>query len=197
MVLKKKVPKGQVVNKKIGRGVELLHTRRRPEQSAAYDAVLKEYEAGLALLRRKDFAEAKNRFQAAEQAATEEPELAERARTYAVLCEGRLAAPPAVPQDAEGRYHLGVVRANLGQIEEAIALFDAALRQEPGSARILFARASARALQGNASAAVGDLRQAIAADPKLRYQASNDGDFEKIRDEAAFIDLIEPTPAGA
>ena len=52
-------------------------------------------------------------------------------------------------------------------------------------------------MQGNAVAAVEDLRQAIAADPKLRYQAANDGDFEKIRDEAAFIDLIEPTPAGA
>jgi hypothetical protein len=30
----------------------------------------------------------------------------------------------------------------------------------------------------------------------LRFQASNDPDFDRVRDEAAFIDVIEPTPAG-
>ena len=41
------------------------------------------------------------------------------------------------------------------------------------------------------------LRRAVAAEPTLRFQASNDSDFERIRDDAAFIDVIEPTPAGA
>ena len=44
--------------------------------------------------------------------------------------------------------------------------------------------------------AVSDLRQAIAADPQIRFQAINDPDFEQIREEPAFIDIIEPTPTG-
>jgi len=30
----------------------------------------------------------------------------------------------------------------------------------------------------------------------VRYQAANDPDFEPIREEPSFIDIIEPTPAG-
>ncbi len=50
---------------------------------------------------------------------------------------------------------------------------------------------------GNAEAAIGDLRQAIALEPQTRFQAVNDSDFERIREEPAFIDIIEPTPSGA
>jgi len=46
-------------------------------------------------------------------------------------------------------------------------------------------------------AAVRDLRQAITVDPQVRFQAGNDPDFEAIREEPAFIDIIEPTPSGA
>ena len=51
--------------------------------------------------------------------------------------------------------------------------------------------------QGNAEAAVADLRKSISIDPLIRFQLINDSDFEQIRDEATFIDLIEPTPSGA
>ncbi len=53
------------------------------------------------------------------------------------------------------------------------------------------------ALAANADNAVGDLRQAISLDPTLRFQAVNDSDFERIREEPGFIDIIEPTSAGA
>jgi hypothetical protein len=68
---------------------------------------------------------------------------------------------------------------------------------EPESPRFLYARASAAAIQGDAESAVKDLRRAIAADPQVRFQAGNDPDFESIREEPAFIDIIEPTPTGA
>lgn len=180
-----------------GRILDAASDRKRPQHSAAYDATLQEYTQALALLYRKDFAAALERFRAVEKAAFEEPELTERARTYSALCERRLAPPAERPGTAEGRYHLGVVRANEGKLDDALGLFDAALQLEPGSARVLYARASVRALQGSTAAAVADLRHAVAAEARLRYQAANDPDFEKIRDEAAFIDVIEPTPTGA
>lgn len=171
--------------------------RTRAEHSAGFEAILHEYSAGVDLVRRREFAAALVHLRAVEKGAAEEPEMAERARTYIRLCNRRLTAPTPVPQDAEGRYLLGVFKSNQGKVEEAITLLDGALALEPGSARILYARSAARGLQGNTAAAIADLRQAVALDPKLRHQASNDPDFDKVRDEAAFIDVIEPTPAGA
>jgi tetratricopeptide (TPR) repeat protein len=197
MAAKKKAAPKPATAKKPGRSGDPAAPRPRTEHSAAYEAVLLDYAAALDLVRRKEFAAALEKLRGVEKASGEEPELAERSRTYIRLCERHLAPPSPHPQSAEGWYLLGVVKANEGKIEEALAHLDAAMQQEPGSARILYARSAARALQGNTAAAVADLRQAIALDPKMRYQASNDSDFEKIRDEAAFIDVIEPTPAGA
>jgi len=54
-----------------------------------------------------------------------------------------------------------------------------------------------RGLQGNADGAAAELKKAVALDPRFRFQASSDSDFDKVRDEAAFIDIIEPSSAGA
>lgn len=168
----------------------------RPQRSEAYESALTEYAAAFDLLHKHEYATALPRFRALEKANPDEPELAERSRTYAAFCERKLSPAPARPGTADDCYHQGVVRANAGKLEEAVSLFDQALGLEPSSARVLYARASTRALQGNTAAAVADLRQAIAVEPKVRHQAANDPDFEKIRDEAAFIDVIEPTPTG-
>ena len=75
-------------------------------------------------------------------------------------------------------------------------LLDQAIAEDPTSVRCLYARACTWALKGSAGKAVADLRQAIAGDPTVRFQAVNDPDFEKIREEPTFIDIIEPTPTG-
>ena len=197
---KKKATAKTAPGKRILRAPQAAHatkTPERPAHSESYQAVLRDYAAALELIHKREYARALEFFQAIEKASLEEPELAERARTYATFCARRLAPPQPQPATAEDCYQLGVVRANEGRLEEAIQLFDAALHREPSSARVIYARAAARGLQGATAAAVADLRQAIASEPRLRHQAANDPDFDKIRDEAAFIDVIEPTPAGA
>jgi len=196
MVMKKKTAKPEP-GSKTPRMAEEAQVRRRPEHSAAFEATMGTYTSALERVHKGDYAGALEGFLSVEKMAAEEPELAERARTYAAVCRRKLAPPASWPSGPEQRYHLGVVRANEGNLDEAIRLYDAALQEEPGSPRIFYARAAARALQGNSAAAVADLRQAVAADPKCRHQAANDSDFERIRDEAAFIDVIEPTPTGA
>ena len=120
----------------------------------------------------------------------------DRARTYARICARRMAPAPEPPRTPDECYQAAVVLANDGDSDGAIRLLDQALHSEPNSANLLYARASAWALKGKVEAAVGDLRQAVAGDPQLRFQAVNDPDFEKIREEPTFIDIIEPTPAG-
>lgn len=170
----------------------------KPRNIAAYEAAVERFATATGLFVKGQFAEAQPHFEAvAEAAAADEPILSDRARTYASICGRKVATPRPVGDDADGLYHRGVVAANAGRLEEAWSSLDKAVAQKPNDASILYARASVRGLQGNAEAAASDLRKAVALDPRFRFQAASDSDFDKVRDEAAFIDIIEPSNAGA
>ncbi len=171
-------------------------TARAP-QSESYDAAIVRFAAGVEQMGRGDLAAAQATFEEVARSTRQEPELSQRARTYARICEQRLTAPPPEPATMEERYSRAVFLANAGKLEQALQLLDQSLLEDPNSVRLLYARSTVWALQGMGARAVADLRQAIAADPKLRYQAANDPDFDKIREEPGFIDVIEPTPKSA
>ncbi len=174
-------------------------TQSSPSQAAvksdAYQTALKEFGGATKLLRKGDNAKAKEMFQTIPDAIPEERELVQRVETYIAICEKRMAPAAGEPCTADDWYYLGVIRSNEGRFDEAIQYLGNALKQDPTSPKYLYARASTLGLQGNAQLAVADLRQAVLSDPTIRFQAVNDSDFELIRDDAGFIDLIEPTPA--
>ena len=165
-------------------------------QHVEYEKALTRYQAALEMLHKGDFGNAKSEFDAIADEIHDEPVLTERCRTYAAVCGRRLApgAPP--PANSDEYYHRGVVLTNDGRFDDAIRMFDESLKTNPGSAKVFYGRSTAWALKGKVDAAIGDLRQAIAIDPPVRFQATNDPDFDSIREEPAFIDIIEPTPSG-
>lgn len=162
-----------------------------------YEKAVATFEAGLQLLHQGRPAEALAKFRAVATEHDEELGLAERARGFIAVCERRTAGPAAMPQTPEGLYLEGVAASNEGRLDDALKLLERAVELKPQDAAYLYARASVRALQGQAETSSADLRRAIQLDGKLRFQALNDPDFERVRDEAAFIDVIEPTPTGA
>jgi len=164
--------------------------------TAAYEAALEEYQSGLKLMREGNFNGAQEALERCRDSAGGEPELAERASTYIRICESRLAPAADEPTGAEPLFREAVFKLNAGEIDQSLQLLTRALVDDPTSVDLLYVRACAWAKQGSAEKAVGDLRQAIASDPKVRFQAVNDPDFERIREEPAFIDIIEPTPTG-
>lgn len=164
--------------------------------SEAYVAAVKEFESALDLLHRNDFAAAAAKFRAVAASNKDEVVLAGRARTFAMICERRMTPPISTPKTRDEYYHYGVLMANDGKYDEALASLDCAIAESPDAAGY-YARAAVRGLQGKAEAAAADLRKAIEQDLRLRFQAANDPDFDAVRDEAVFIDVIEPTPAGA
>jgi len=170
--------------------LETAHDRHYNELVAQYAEALETFNKG-------DFGKAKAAFDSIVLACEEEPVLMDRAQAYARICERKLVPPPAEPQSSEEQYYRAVLLANEGRPDEALPLLDKALQEHPSSAKLLYARASVWAIKADVDAAVRDLRQAIAVDPHVRFQATNDPDFEAIREEPAFIDLIEPTPSGA
>jgi len=170
----------------------------RPEArtSLGYEAALAKYAAAIELLGKKEFAAARDLFNEAVGLAVQEPELTQNARSYATVCERQLSPPQQDPAAGAERYARAVYLSNAGQWDEALRLLDQAIAEDPISVHNLYARACTWALKGSTGKAVTDLRQAIASDPTVRFQAVNDPDFEKIREEPAFIDIIEPTPTG-
>lgn len=170
---------------------------RPSPRSEGYDAALRDYAVALDLLHKGEPAAALERFAAIEAANPDEPELGERMRAYATICRRKLASEPETPVSADGFYDAAVIYANSGDLDRALDYLTKALELDAGSARVLYARASVYALRSQPDSAVVDLKKAIAREPQLRFQASNDMDFERIRDEARFIDIIEPTPTGA
>jgi len=170
----------------------------KPRNIAAYEAAVAEFATATALFGKGEFAEAKTYFDSvAASASAEEPILADRARTFASICGKKTAAPDAGGSDAESCYHRGVVAANAGRLDEAWGFLEKAVALRPGDASILYARASVRGLQGDVAGAASELKRALVIDPTFRYQAVSDSDFDAVRDEAAFIDVIEPSHAGA
>lgn len=176
------------------------HPEPRPappsrQQSAAYERALRAFTTGLEHFHRGAYADALEVLRSLDAISEEEPELAGRARTYAAVCERRLRGGTDEPRTAEERYRLGVARANEGRLDEALRLLEQAIQEDPRHPGYLYARASVRALEGNAEVAAADLRKAIELEPRLRYQAANDPDFQLVRDDPRFVDVIEPTPS--
>lgn len=167
------------------------------KETKDYDQAVVDFGKAVEAMNAKRYDEARKLFTSLIGAVQDEPVLVERSRMYLSVCDKMTATVETPGTGMEDLYYQAVMGMNSGDTEGAIRLLDQALQHDPTSVKVLYARASAWALSGNADSAVRDLRQAIAGDPTIRFQAVNDADFERIREEPAFIDIIEPTTTGA
>jgi tetratricopeptide (TPR) repeat protein len=168
----------------------------KPRHHEDYEKAVGQFAEALDLFHKGELAEAKSIFETIASSNPDEPVLAERARSFAKICDRKGESESFEPEAPDQFYYQAVLLLNEGDSDAAIKLLDKALQSNPSSAKYLYARASASAIKGSTEQAVSDLRKAIAADPQIRFQATNDPDFEQIREEPAFIDIIEPTPTG-
>ncbi len=173
-----------------------VRSRAPKDRGADYQKLLADYGKAMQKLQAKDFVAAADAFKALLKPTLAEPELHDRVTVYLATCLARNNAKTVEPKTAEQRYYKAVLALNAGRYDEARTLLDQVLTERPSDASALYARACLSALGSDASSSVQDLRAAIALDPKLRFQAVNDADFQPIRDDAAFIDIIEPSLTG-
>ncbi len=81
---------------------------------------------------------------------------------------------------------------NLGRDEEAIASYDKALEIKPDNASAIYNKACAYALQTQLEPALEHLKQAIELDPKNHTLAQTDSDFDSLRPDPRFQQLLAP-----
>ena len=172
-------------------------TPAAPRYSEQYERALKEYERGIHQIQKKNFREAEEIFRSVIEKFPEEKEVCDRSRHCFSICRERLEPTAPRPVSVEDYFHLGVYHLNRADAGSALKQFEKALQIDAKSDLIHYGIASAHALAGDKSRAVAALQEAIRLNEKNRVYAQNDADFDRIRDEHEFIQLVEPEEAGA
>lgn len=156
------------------------------------------FEQALRLFNRHDFVSARPAFLAVLAKFSEQAEIVARARTYLAICEQRLARSPSVPRNPDALYNQGVFQLNRGNTEDAVDLFEKALKAEPRADHIFYSLAAAHARLNDTPKAMEALRRAIGIRPVHRSHARRDLDFVGLRSNEDFqqltgfgFDLIE------
>ena len=94
------------------------------------------------------------------------------------------------PDDYEAWCNKGVALGNLERYEQALASFDRAIEIKPDNSNAYYNKACCYASQNKLQLAVENLQQAIYIDNKYREMAKTDKDFDPIRSESQFQDLL-------
>ncbi len=99
------------------------------------------------------------------------------------------------PDDATTLMNRGVTLRHLERYDGSLADYNHALELRPGHANTLYNRACVYSLWNKADQAVADLGRAIDGDTKYRAMARTDSDFDNIRSDPRFQELVkEETP---
>lgn len=168
---------------------------RAPVVDERHAAAVRGFEAGLQLEQRQNFKKAREIFE--KLVATAPSDIADRARVHVRACVERAGQVTKPPKTA-GEFHvLGVAKLNLRDLDSAVEHLSKALKLEPQHEEIRYALAAAHALQGNAEAALEQLKAAIALRPQNRFQARHDSDFQRLAEDPRFVSLVSHDGSGA
>ena len=160
--------------------------------AAHAEAALRDYEQALALLHRRDYTGAIPRFQEVLKTYPEEKEMADRCRLYLKVCQRELSEKVVPLKRAEDYYYQGIMESNRQRYDDALRHLDQARKLDPQDPRVLYAMASTHALSGNRDAALDTLKEAIDANPQNRIAAQQDPDFDGLRDDDVFVEMVSP-----
>jgi tetratricopeptide (TPR) repeat protein len=124
----------------------------------------------------------------------EEPEIQERAKVLIVACEKKVhERGRTVLRSADDHYNVGIADLNRRELASAIEHLQHALKLMPKGDHVLYALATASALQGNREQALHYLRQSIQHRGENRFLAARDSDFESLQEDTEFRDLVTPS----
>ncbi|MGH9750283.1 MAG: tetratricopeptide repeat protein [Candidatus Polarisedimenticolia bacterium] len=159
------------------------------------EKALKEFERGITLMQKQNYAEARGHFQVILDNHQQERELVDRARIYARICAGLAEKREPQPRKPEDYFYFGVMKANDADYDAAVTWLQKALQATPKDEKVHYVLASTLALKGERRDALEHLRTAVELNATNRIHARNDPDFEPLRDDDNFQNLIHPEEA--
>jgi tetratricopeptide (TPR) repeat protein len=124
----------------------------------------------------------------------EEPEIQERAKVLQHACEKKMQEKArTVLRSADDHYNMGIADLNRRELAASVEHLQHALKLMPKGDHILYALATANALQGDREQALNYLKQSIHYREENRFLALRDGDFESLLDDPDFKQLVTPS----
>ena len=149
-----------------------------PSAPSGFDVQLKVYEQAIQLFSQRKLGEARDRFN--EAAKGPAAQIADKARSYAQICERRSGGVEVTLKTAEDHFNVGVERLNARDVEQAKHHFGRALSIQPDADHILYTMALCCGLAGDGNGACEHLKRAIALEPRNRILARQDPEFSAL-----------------
>lgn len=151
---------------------------------------LKTYETGVKHFHHQKFDRARELFEKAISGPSRE--LAERAQVHLNICRQKVTRVTVQLKSADDHYYYAVSMINMGRYEEAHNHLKRAQRAAPKADYIHYALATLSSLTGDTEASLEHLRRAIELRPENRFHARYDTDFDVLREDPRFTELIYP-----
>jgi len=167
----RELPKKSAAEVKAAAAAEAAVSQTR----AALQLQMKNWEKAVQLFSQKQFAQARNLF--TEASGGPAAHIADKARSYAQICERKTSGPAVNLQTADDHFNYGVERLNARDIDVARHHLNTALSLEPNGEHILFTLALCCGLAGDGAASCEYLKRAIALEPRNRILARQDPEF--------------------
>jgi len=145
------------------------------QSRAALQSQMRAWEDGVRQFSLKKFSAAHAHFK--EAAAGPAAHIADKARSYAQICERRTSEPALELKTAEDHFTYGVERLNARDMQTARKHLDRALALDPNAEHILFTLALCCGLAGDGDGACENLKRAIALEPRNKVLARQDPEF--------------------
>jgi tetratricopeptide (TPR) repeat protein len=162
-------------------------------RSSRYENAIQAYENGIKLMHSEQFDRAIRCFEDLVNGHADEPEIQERAKVLIHACEKKIhERERTVLRSADDHYNVGIAELNRRELGSAIEHLQHALKLMPKADHVLYALATANALQGNRDEALQHLRQSIHYRAENRFLATRDSDFEALQDDEDFKQLVTP-----
>jgi len=159
------------------------------------EKALKEFERGVMAIGKQNYTGALEHFQSIVDGFPNEKELIDRAQVYIRICKSMSDRKPPQPKRPEEYFYYGVMKANDAEYDEAVKYLDRALEADPKDEKVHYVLAWTLALKGNRQDALKHLREAVELNVTNRVYARNDPDFEPLREDEEFMNLIHPEEA--
>jgi tetratricopeptide (TPR) repeat protein len=162
-------------------------------KSRHFSNAIQAYEAGIKLMHAEQFDRAIGCFETLIAEHGEEQEVQASAKLLLHACEKKVQEKSrTVLRSADDHYNVAIAELNRRELAPAIDHLQQALKLMPKADHILYALATANALQGSRDQALQYLKQSIHHRPENRFLAARDTDFESLQEDADFKQLVAP-----
>lgn len=160
---------------------------RPPAGTPEPSAQQKSFDAAMQAFHMRDFAKAKQLFESSLEGPVKE--IGYAARQHLLMCQQRLAKPPAKLETVEDLYNFGISQMNKRDLDGAQASFEKALKQDDAD-YVHYALALVMGLKHDIGSAVTHLKRAIEISPRNRVTAHNDPDFSELMQHAPIREIL-------